>query len=85
MDAGTGPVTINATVTGLKFFLDVTLGQPDLMAKVRYVQVHLPRKLPVILSPEEVGRLIAAAPYVKPRRPCPWPTAPAFASARSPR
>ena len=28
VDAGTGPVTINATITGLKFFFDITLGQP---------------------------------------------------------
>jgi integrase/recombinase XerD len=63
VDAGTGPVTINATITGLKFFFDVTLGQPDLMAKMQHV--HVPRKLPVILSPEEVGRLIAAAPNLK--------------------
>ena len=37
--------------------------QPGLMAKMPYVRV--PRKLPVILSPEEVGRLIAAAPNLK--------------------
>ena len=63
VDAGTGPVTINATITGLKFFFDVTLGQPEVMAKMQHVRV--PRKLPVILSPEEVGRLIAAAPNLK--------------------
>ena len=49
VDTGTGPVTINATITGLKFFFDVTLGQPELMAKMQHV--HVPRKLPVILSP----------------------------------
>ena len=59
VDAGTGPVTINATITGLKFFFDITLGRPEVMAKMQHVRV--PRKLPVILSPEEVGRLIAAA------------------------
>lgn len=63
VDAGTGPVTINATITGLKFFFDITLGPPELMAKMQHVNV--PRKLPVILSPEEVGRLIAAAPNLK--------------------
>jgi integrase/recombinase XerD len=83
VDAGTGPVTINATITGLKFFFDVTLGQPELMAKMQHVRV--PRKLPVILSPEEVGRLIAAAPTSSIRPPCRWPTALAFASARSSR
>jgi integrase/recombinase XerD len=63
VDAGTGPVTINATITGLKFFFDVTLGRPEVMAKMQHVRV--PRKLPVILSPEEVGCLIAAAPSLK--------------------
>jgi hypothetical protein len=33
VDAGTGPVTINATITGLKFFFDITLGRPELLAK----------------------------------------------------
>ena len=63
VDAGTGPVTINATITGLKFFFDITLGRPEVMAKMQHVRV--PRKLPVILSPDEVGRLIAAAPNLK--------------------
>ena len=63
VDAGTGPVTINATITGLKFFLDITLSQPELMAKMQHV--HVPRTLPVVLSREEVARLIAAAPNLK--------------------
>jgi site-specific recombinase XerD len=63
VDTGTGPVTINATISGLKFFFDITLGRPELMLKMTHVAV--PRKLPVILSPEEVGRLIAAAPNLK--------------------
>ena len=63
VDTGAGPVTINATITGLKFFFDITLGRPELMLKMTNVAV--PRKLPVILSPEEVGRLIAAAPNLK--------------------
>ena len=36
---------------------------PELMAKMQ--PVHLPRKLPVILSREEVSRLIAAAGNLK--------------------
>ena len=80
VDTGTGPVTINATLTGLKFFFDITLGRPELMLKMTHVAV--PRKLPVILSPEEVGRLIAAAPTSSTRPPCRWPTARACASAR---
>ena len=63
VDAGTSPVTLNATLTGLKFFFDVTLGRIELMAKMQPVKV--PRTLPVVLSPEEVSRLIAAARNVK--------------------
>ena len=59
VDTGTSPVTLNATLTGLKFFFDVTLGRIELMAKMQPVKV--PRTLPVVLSPEEVSRLIAAA------------------------
>lgn len=59
VDTGTGPVTINATLTGLKFFFDITLGRPELMLKMTHVAV--PRKLPVILSPEEVPGLMAPA------------------------
>lgn len=60
---GTGPITIDATITGLKFSFDITLGRPELMLKMTLVAV--PRKLPAILSPEEVGRLIAAAANLK--------------------
>jgi integrase/recombinase XerD len=63
VDTGTGPVTINATLSGLKFFFDITLGRPKRTLKMTHVAV--PRKLPVILSPEEVGRPIAAAPNPK--------------------
>ena len=59
VDTGTSPITLNATLTGLKFFFDVTLGHIELMAKMQPVKV--PRTLPVVLSPEEVSRLIAAA------------------------
>ena len=63
VDTGTSPITLNATLTGLKFFFDVTLGRVELMAKMQPVKV--PRTLPVVLSPEEVSRLIAAARNVK--------------------
>ena len=63
VDTGTGPVTINATITALKFFFDITLGRPVLLAKMQHVRV--PRTLPVVLSREEAARLIAAAPNLK--------------------
>ncbi|MGE0289771.1 MAG: tyrosine-type recombinase/integrase [Bradyrhizobium sp.] len=63
VDGGTSAVSLNATLTGLKFFFDVTLERRDALAKVQ--PVPTPRKLPVVLSREEVSRLIAAAPGVK--------------------
>jgi len=63
VDRGTSPITLNATITGLKFFFGVTLDRAALMAKMQ--PVHVPRTLPVVLSREEVGRLIVAAPNLK--------------------
>ena len=63
VDHGTSPITLNATLTGLKFFFQITLERPEAMARVSTVRV--PRKLPVILSRDEVARLIAAAPNLK--------------------
>ena len=63
VDHGITPASLNAAISGLKFFFDVTLDRGQVMAKMQ--PVHLPRKLPVILSREEVGRLIAAAGNLK--------------------
>lgn len=63
VDTGTSPTTINATLSGLKFFFDITLGRGELMVKMQ--PVRQPRKLPVVLSCDEVARLIAAAPNLK--------------------
>lgn len=63
VDHGTSPTTLNATITGLKFFCEITLDHPELMARMQ--AVHLPRTLPVVLSREEVARLIAAAANLK--------------------
>jgi site-specific recombinase XerD len=63
VDHGTSPVSLNAAITGLKFFFEVTLDQSALMAKMQPVQV--PRTLPVVLSREEAARLIAATRNLK--------------------
>ena len=63
VDRGVSPVSLNAAITGLKFFFGTTLAKEALMAKMR--PVYLPRTLHVILSREEVGRLIAAATNLK--------------------
>ena len=63
VDHGISPITLNATITGLKFFFDVTLERPEVMARMSTVRV--PRKLPVILSRDEVARLITCAGNLK--------------------
>ena len=63
VDHGVSPVSLNAAITGLKFFFGTTLAQEAVMAKMR--PIYLPRTLPVILSRDEVGRLIAAAGHLK--------------------
>jgi integrase len=63
VDRGVSAITINATITALRFFFDVTLGRDDVMAKMTYVRV--PQKLPVVLSRDEAVRLIAAASNLK--------------------
>ena len=63
VDHGISPVSLNAAITALKFFFEVTLGQGELMAKMQPVRV--PRTLPVVLSRDEVSRLIAAARNLK--------------------
>src|SRR5438067_3807899 len=63
VDHGTAPVSLNAAITGLKFFFEVTLDQGELMAKMDPVRV--PRTLPVVLSRDEVARLLAATRNLK--------------------
>ncbi len=50
-------------MSALRFFFTVTLDRPDLSR--RLVLVRHPRKLPDVLSVEEVGRLLEAAPGLK--------------------
>ena len=52
---GVRPPTINTIVTVLRFFFKVTLDRPEITRHL--VFVYEPRKLPRVLSPEEVLRL----------------------------
>jgi len=65
VEAGVSSTTINATITGLKFFFDVTLERPS--ALKRMSRVRKPQKLPQVLSVEEVERLLAGASNPKHR------------------
>jgi integrase/recombinase XerD len=62
-ESGAQPPTVNCSVSALRFFFTVTLDRPDLSR--RFVLVRHPRKLPDVLSVEEVGRLLEAAPGAK--------------------
>ena len=60
---GVQPPTINSSVAALRFFFNVTADRPEL---TRYLSVApRARKLPVVLSEEEVARLLDAAPGIK--------------------
>ena len=62
-ESGVQPPTINCSVSALRFFFTITLDRPDLSR--RLVLARYPRKLPAVLSVEEVGRLLEAAPGIK--------------------
>ena len=57
------PPTINSAVSALRFFFSVTLDRPDVTKPLTFVAE--PRKIPVVLSPEEVARFLEAAPGPK--------------------
>ena len=54
---------LNHTVAALRFFFRVTLGRSDIIEHTTFI--HEPQKLPVVLSPQEVARLLDAAPGLK--------------------
>src|SRR5215207_761396 len=61
--SGVGAPTINQTISTLRFFFRITLKRHDILEHTHFI--HEPRKLPVVLSPEEVARLLDAAPALK--------------------
>ena len=65
VEQGVSCTTINATITGLKFFFAVSLERPS--ALKRMSPVHKPQKLPQVLSVDEVERLLQGATNLKHR------------------
>jgi hypothetical protein len=61
--AGVRPPSINSAVAALRFFFTVTLDRPDLARRLTVVRE--PRRLPAVLSVEEVTLLLQAAPGPK--------------------
>ena len=75
------PPSINSAVSALRFFFTVTLDRPDLARRLTVVRE--PRRLPAVLSVEEVTLLLAGgAGRRSTRRHSPPPTAPGCASPR---
>jgi integrase/recombinase XerD len=62
-ETGAHTPVLNHTVTALRFFFRVTLRRYDIIEYTAFI--HEPRKLPVVLSPQEVARLLDAAPGLK--------------------
>src|ERR1700683_3578319 len=58
-----GAPTLNQSVSTLRFFFKITLGRADIVNHTQFI--HVPRKLPVVLSLEEVARFLDAAPGLK--------------------
>jgi site-specific recombinase XerD len=61
--SGVSVPTLNQAVSTLRFFFRVTLKRYEIVEHTHVI--HEPRKLPVVLSPEEVARLLDAAPGLK--------------------
>ena len=60
---GVQPPTMNGTVAALRFFFTKTCNRPEMARHLTLVRQ--PQKLPVVLTLEEVARLIEAAPGPK--------------------
>jgi len=63
VSSGVSVPTLNQTVSILRFFFRVTLKRHEIVEHTH--AIHEPRKLPVVLGPEEVARLLNAAPGLK--------------------
>jgi integrase/recombinase XerD len=62
-ETGVRAPSINGAVAALRFFFTVTLDRPEMARYLTFVRE--PRKIPLVLSPEEVARLLEAAPGPK--------------------
>jgi integrase/recombinase XerD len=62
-ETGANPPVINTTVTALRFYFKTTRDKPETTRHL--VFVHEPRRLPRVLPPEDVLRLLEAAPNRK--------------------
>ena len=64
-EAGMPALAMNSHVAALRFLFTTTIDRPDLSR--RLIRTPYPRKLPTVLSPDEVARLLAAITCIKHR------------------
>ena len=64
-ERGMNAPAMNSAVAALRFFFNHTADRPDLARKL--IRLRYPRKLPIVLSPDEAARLIAATTCLKHR------------------
>lgn len=63
VQCGLAPASVNGAMVALRFFFRVTLKRPE---AVDYIPIiRQPQRLPVVLTPEEIARLLEAAPGLK--------------------
>ena len=63
VQSGLAPASVNSAMVALQFFFRVTLKRPE---AVDYIPiVRQPQRLPVVLTQEEVARVLEAAPGLK--------------------
>jgi len=65
VESGVSICTRNQTMTGVKFLLRVTLRRHDLVAEIFHLKE--PVKVPLVLSKNEIKRILAMAPSLKAR------------------
>jgi integrase/recombinase XerD len=63
LESGLAPTSVNGAMVGLRFFFRVTLHRPEALEYI--AMAREPQRLPVVLSPDEVARLLEAAPGPK--------------------
>jgi site-specific recombinase XerD len=63
IESGLAPGSVNSTMVGLRFFFRVTLQRPEALDYIPMARE--PQRLPVVMTPEEVARILEAAPGLK--------------------
>ncbi len=60
VEGGAQPPKMNTQASALRFFFTITLGRADLAHQL--ARTHYPRKLPRVLTPDQVARLLESCP-----------------------